>query len=177
MKSGMSTCYWVNGTRTDLSVVNSDITAEALSIAAVGSTVYVSGYTINASIETPCYWVNGVSTELSVSDSTGQATFSSAAGIRGRVLAERYIEFRRIAATHSGRKLPPSCRPISPRFLSLPYHNGKEQRSMARRRIGMKALRQVIELHENTQFSNRQIAAATGVSRPAVADYIAAYDR
>jgi len=41
----------------------------------------------------------------------------------------------------------------------------------------MKALRQVIELYENTQFSNRQIAAATGVSRPAVADYIAAYDR
>lgn len=48
---------------------------------------------------------------------------------------------------------------------------------MARRRIGMKAVRQVIELHVQTQFSNRQIAAATGVSRPAVADYIAAYDR
>jgi transposase len=48
---------------------------------------------------------------------------------------------------------------------------------MARRRIGMKALRQMIELHEKTQFSNRQIAAATGVSRPAVADYVAAYDR
>jgi transposase len=59
----------------------------------------------------------------------------------------------------------------------LPERNGKEQQSMARRRIGMKALRQVIELHENTQFSNRQIAAATGVSRPAVADYIAAYSR
>ena len=36
---------------------------------------------------------------------------------------------------------------------------------MARRRIGMKALRQVIELHEKTEFSNRQIAAAAGVSR------------
>ena len=41
----------------------------------------------------------------------------------------------------------------------------------------MKALRQVIELHHKTGFSNRQIATATGVSRPVVADYIAAYDR
>jgi len=48
---------------------------------------------------------------------------------------------------------------------------------MARRRIGMKALRQVIELHQRTRFSNRQIATATGVSRPVVADYIAAYTR
>lgn len=47
---------------------------------------------------------------------------------------------------------------------------------MARRRIGMKALRQVIELHEQTQFSNRQIATATGVSRPVVAAYIAEID-
>ena len=48
---------------------------------------------------------------------------------------------------------------------------------MARRRIGMKALRQVIELHEKTDFSNRQISVAAGVSRPTVAAYIAAYDR
>ena len=48
---------------------------------------------------------------------------------------------------------------------------------MARRRIGMKALRQVIELHEKTDFSNRQISVAAGVSRPAVAAYIAAYSR
>jgi len=48
---------------------------------------------------------------------------------------------------------------------------------MARKRIGMKALRQVIELHHKTGFSNRQIAVASGVSRPVVADYIAAYDR
>ncbi|MFZ4617386.1 MAG: IS21 family transposase [Rectinemataceae bacterium] len=41
----------------------------------------------------------------------------------------------------------------------------------------MKALRQVIELHEQTSFSNRQIAAAARVSRPAVADYIASYSR
>jgi transposase len=47
---------------------------------------------------------------------------------------------------------------------------------MARKRIGMKALKQVIELHHKTGFSNRQIAAATGVSRPVVAGYIAAYD-
>ena len=48
---------------------------------------------------------------------------------------------------------------------------------MARRRIGMKALRQVIELHELTGFSNRQISTATGVSRPVVAEYLAAYAR
>ena len=48
---------------------------------------------------------------------------------------------------------------------------------MARRRIGMKALRHVIELHEKTDFSNRQISTAAGVSRPAVAAYIAAYSR
>jgi transposase len=48
---------------------------------------------------------------------------------------------------------------------------------MARRRIGMKALRQIIELHELTGFSNRQISVATGVSRPVVAEYLAAYDR
>ena len=48
---------------------------------------------------------------------------------------------------------------------------------MARRRIGMKALRQVIELHEKTGFSNRQISVAAGVSRPAVAAYIGAYGR
>jgi transposase len=48
---------------------------------------------------------------------------------------------------------------------------------MARKRIGMKALRQVIELHENTVFSNRQISKATGVSRPVVADYIESYIR
>jgi transposase len=39
----------------------------------------------------------------------------------------------------------------------------------------MKALRQVIELHELTGFSNRQISTATGVSRPVVAEYLAAY--
>lgn len=48
---------------------------------------------------------------------------------------------------------------------------------MARQRIGMKAVRQVIELHETTTLSNRQIAAATGVSRPVVAEYLAAYAR
>lgn len=46
---------------------------------------------------------------------------------------------------------------------------------MARRRTSMKALRQVIELHELTGFSNRQISTTTGVSRPVVAEYLAAY--
>lgn len=48
---------------------------------------------------------------------------------------------------------------------------------MARKRISMKALRLVIELHEKANFSNRQISVAAGISRPAVAAYIAAYNR
>lgn len=48
---------------------------------------------------------------------------------------------------------------------------------MARRRIGMKALKRVIELHELTESSNRQISTATGVSRPVVAEYLGAYAR
>jgi len=48
---------------------------------------------------------------------------------------------------------------------------------MARTRIGMKALRTVIELHAKTGLSNRQIATAAGVSRPTVAAYIAAYEQ
>lgn len=48
---------------------------------------------------------------------------------------------------------------------------------MAHRRISMRALRQIIELHTGTRFSIRQIAAATGVSRPVVAGYIAAFER
>jgi len=48
---------------------------------------------------------------------------------------------------------------------------------MARQRIGMKALRLVIELHHNTSLSNRQISKTAGVSRPVVAQYIEAYAR
>lgn len=39
----------------------------------------------------------------------------------------------------------------------------------------MKALRMVIQLHEQTTLSNRQISESTGVSRPVVANYIAGY--
>lgn len=46
---------------------------------------------------------------------------------------------------------------------------------MARQRIGMKALRLVLELHYNTSLSNRQISTTAGVSRPVVAGYIDAY--
>lgn len=48
---------------------------------------------------------------------------------------------------------------------------------MARKRISMKALRLVIQLHEETTLSNRQISVSAGVSRPVVAEYIAAYRR
>ena len=48
---------------------------------------------------------------------------------------------------------------------------------MARKRISMKAIRMVIDLHETTDLSNRGISGATGVSRPVVAKYIEAYKR
>ena len=48
---------------------------------------------------------------------------------------------------------------------------------MGRGRIGIKALRKIIELHVNTGFSNRQISEATGASRPVLAEYIDAYTR
>lgn len=48
---------------------------------------------------------------------------------------------------------------------------------MAQKRIGMKALRQIIELHAVTRLSVRRISAATGVSRPAVSSYIESYNR
>jgi transposase len=46
---------------------------------------------------------------------------------------------------------------------------------MARSRISMKALRSVIELHCRSGLSQRQISKATGVSRPVVAQEIAAF--
>ena len=48
---------------------------------------------------------------------------------------------------------------------------------MARKRTSMKAIRMVIDLYKTTQLSKRGISAATGVSRPVVAEYLEAFDR
>jgi len=48
---------------------------------------------------------------------------------------------------------------------------------MARKRIGMNALRMVIELHHKTSLSFRRISEASGVSRPVVAQYIQNFSR
>lgn len=44
-----------------------------------------------------------------------------------------------------------------------------------KRRIAMSKVREIIRLHEEGKLSNRQIARAVGVSRPAVADYLRGY--
>ena len=41
--------YWLNGTRTDLPVIDSSTGGNAISIFVSGSDVYVAGYTYNAS--------------------------------------------------------------------------------------------------------------------------------
>lgn len=46
---------------------------------------------------------------------------------------------------------------------------------MAQRKVGMKKVRTIIELHEKSKLSNRQIGKAIGLSRPAVAKYLAAF--
>ena len=46
---------------------------------------------------------------------------------------------------------------------------------MAQRKVGMKKVRTIIELHEKSKLSNRQIEKAIGLSRPAVAKYLAAF--
>ena len=42
---------------------------------------------------------------------------------------------------------------------------------MARKRISMKKIRDIIKLEAKTDLSNRQIAKALSVSRPAVTEY------
>jgi predicted transcriptional regulator len=46
---------------------------------------------------------------------------------------------------------------------------------MAQRKVGMKKVRTIIELHERSKLSNRQIGKAVGLSRPAVAKYLEAF--
>jgi transposase len=46
---------------------------------------------------------------------------------------------------------------------------------MAQRKVSMRKVRSIIELHEKGKLSIRQIGKATGVSRPAVAKYLGAF--
>jgi transposase len=48
---------------------------------------------------------------------------------------------------------------------------------MAQRKVGMKRVRTIIELHGRSKLSNRQIGKAVGISRPAVAKYLAAFEK
>ncbi len=48
---------------------------------------------------------------------------------------------------------------------------------MAQRKVSMRKVRSIIELHEKGKLSIRQIGKATGVSRPAVAKYLGAYEK
>ncbi len=61
--------YWINGTRYDLSVLDSAKPGQAESIYVNGLFVLVAGSTVNGSdVEVPCYWVNGTRTDLDVFD-------------------------------------------------------------------------------------------------------------
>lgn len=48
---------------------------------------------------------------------------------------------------------------------------------MAQRKVSMRKVRSIIELHEKGKFSIRQIGKAMGVSRPAVAKYLNACEK
>ncbi len=73
-------CYWKNGTRTDLPVIDSTRNGEAKSIFVADGDVYVSGYSKNGTgIRIPCYWKNGVRTDLSMVD--GSVDWSNAFSI------------------------------------------------------------------------------------------------
>ena len=64
-------CYWKNGSRTDLSVLDASKDGRSESIYPSGADIYVAGYTAKTSpsVFVPCYWKNGTRTPLSVLDS------------------------------------------------------------------------------------------------------------
>ncbi len=61
-------CYWIDGVRTDLSVLDSTKSGHAYSIYVNGIFVTVGGSTVDSSnVEVPCYWINDtVRNDLSV---------------------------------------------------------------------------------------------------------------
>jgi len=59
-------CYWKNGVRTDLSVIDPGHNGYGNAIHASEGNVYVAGYCVDQTGSgVPCYWLNGVRTELS----------------------------------------------------------------------------------------------------------------
>ena len=51
-------------------------------------------------------------------------------------------------------------------------NTSEEEMQMARKRIGMKKIREIIRFSETTNMSERKIARALNISRPVVAQYI-----
>jgi predicted transcriptional regulator len=51
-------------------------------------------------------------------------------------------------------------------------NTSEEEMQMARKRIGMKKIREIIRFKETTNMSERKIARAINISRPVVAQYI-----
>lgn len=66
-------CYWMNGARTDLSVLDPSKSGFANSIYISENDVYVAGETRNGSHDIPCFWKNDVRTDLD-SSSGGYAS-------------------------------------------------------------------------------------------------------
>ncbi|MEM9687405.1 MAG: hypothetical protein AAF934_10870, partial [Bacteroidota bacterium] len=69
-------CYWKNGVRVDLDVLELSQSGKAQDIQVVGDYIFIAGFTTNANFTTtPCYWINDTLAELSViaPDKDGEA--------------------------------------------------------------------------------------------------------
>ncbi|MDR2313263.1 MAG: hypothetical protein LBE02_01865 [Spirochaetaceae bacterium] len=71
-------CYWLNGTRSDLSIGNKE-TGDAYAIAVSGGSVYAAGRYVPLVKDgpIPCYWLNGTKYDLS----TGEGTYGDACAV------------------------------------------------------------------------------------------------
>lgn len=69
-------CYWVEGTRTELSTINEFDNGLARDITISSGDTYAVGYTGNGLVHIPCIWKNGLRTDLPlpVDNDGGEAT-------------------------------------------------------------------------------------------------------
>jgi hypothetical protein len=74
-------CYWVDGTRTDLSVLDVTINCTSDAIAVSGSDFFVAGDTGSSSVDSPCVW-----TASGRTDPPLPAGWSAGSAVRGRSL-------------------------------------------------------------------------------------------